>query len=387
MSCNNCNNCEQCKQTLSVQSAPPPTCNTRACEEYTSSDCVTNEVNGACQGTFTPLDGSPQINVGYSFSQNDTLSTVLAALSNPNNCTFSVPYLGAMLQYIHNDTTLSQIFCAIVSDCVDGCPLNEVTTVTFNPIQFDSVAAYWISNFYPHLGTDGLPDYTYLVTISDTTATVPTVYQATLNPADQISLIDSGTGLINYDFNNLLQPPLIQIAGPQSSIRFTTLPAGHTYEIVITAQYAGSECASDTFTLVIPSSPACADCSYNMTFDYEHTEQDPGCIYLDIISTDPLSGLPSTPYAYSINVIDLATGTNVTSSPIVIVTADLPSPGCGYTFCLCGLTGTDYTVEVTAVCSFNPLYCFDSTIASITISTTPPAACAVPDITSIIITP
>ena len=98
-----------------------------------------------------------------------------------------------------------------------------------------------------------------------------------------------------------------------------------------------------------------------------------------------VGGLPSEPYAYSIIVIDDATGLPVNTNPIIVLPG-APLPACGYEFCLCGLTGLDYTIQVTPVCSFNPLYC-TGTVATFNKSVVPPATCAAPDITNVTVTP
>lgn len=386
MSCNNCNNCAQCNPVYNIPVAAPPICPTTACEEYISSDCVNNEVTAACSSVYTNPNTGDQTAVGYSINSGSTMTEVISALTSPQNCLFSENYLGAALQYIGNSQVLTTILCSIVQDCIAGCVLDLVTQLTFNPVEVDqsgsAADAWWTTNFYPHLGSDGKPDYTYTLTITDTTASVPTVYQLVLTPAQQQLLLDPLTGLLNIDFHN----PAYALEIIEGGIGKTTVvPSGHTYETVITSEFLGQSCDSDSFTLVVPQSPLCPACEYIITIEPAPSIDTPdGCIYVNITSEYP-AGIPNEPYAYAINVIDNVTGDPISSTPYYYVTGSAV-PACGYTFCVCDLTGTDYTVQVTAVCSFNPLYC-TGTVETINVTSVPPATCAPPDITNITVTP
>lgn len=387
----NCNQCGQCSQCAPVvQLTPPPICPTNACEEYISSDCVNNEVTAVCSSIFTDPRTGDQTAVGYEINSGSTMTEVISALTSPQNCLFSVNYLGAALQYIGNSQILSTILCSIVQDCVQGCILDVVTQLTFNPVEYDTSGAttesWWTTNFLPHLGEPGTPnagkpDYTYTITITDTTATVPTVYELVLYPAQQLLLIDPVTGLLNINFH--IPAYALQIIEGGSGTT-TTVPSGHTYETVITSELGGIECDSDSFTLVVPQSPECPPCEYVIAASFPNDALVPeGCIYMNLSAT--VGGLPAEPYAYSIMVVDNTSGLNVTTSPIIIVNGG-PIPACGYDFCLCDLVGTSYTIKVTPVCSFNPLYCKGGT-TTFTTTVVPPATCAPPDITNVIVTP
>jgi len=378
MSCNNCNNCAQCNPVYNVPVAPPPVCPTPACEEYISSSCVNNEVTAACSSVFTNPQTGEQFPVGYNINSGSTMTEVISALTNPQNCLFSQNYLGAALQYIGNNQILTTILCSIVQDCIQGCVLDVVTQLTFNPVEVDSSGsaadAWWTTNFYPHLGPDGKPDYTYTLTITDTTAIVPTVYQLVLTPAQQLLILDPLTGLLNIDFHNPAYALEIIEGG---SNKVTVVPSGHTYETVITSEFGGLSCDSDSYTLVVPESPLCPDCVYDLAFT-ECEVVPEGNICLEI--TAETGGLPSSPYAYQIVVINNITST-VVSDAFYLTAGDNP-----YLFELTDLTGTDYTVEVTPVCSFEPIYCSgESTTYNVTVD--PPAVCAAPDITNVIVTP
>jgi len=385
MSCNNCNNCAQCNPVYNVPVAPPPTCPTTACEEYISSDCVNNEVTAACSSLYTDPRTGDQVAVGYNINSGSTMTQVIAALTSPQNCLFSENYLGAALQYIGNNTTLTSILCGVIQDCIDGCILDVVSTLSFTDVEVNTSGAaqdaYWTTNFFPHLGLNALPDYNYRITITDTSTAPPNVYEIVLDPTEQLALMDN-TGMIEFNFNiPAYALTLVEGIGPSPT---NLLPSGHTYETVITAEYLGQECASDSFTLVVPESPLCPACEYVISVEIPPDNLIPaGCMYFDISAT--VGGVPSEPYAYSITVIDNATNLPVNTNPIVIVTGGA-IPACGYMFCLCGLTGDEYTVNITAVCSFNPLYC-TGTVKTVVITTTPPAVCAPPDITSVIVTP
>jgi len=389
MSCNNCNNCAQCNPAYTVPVAPPPVCPTTACEEYISSSCVNNEVTAACSSIFTDPRTGDIVPVGYSITSGSTMTQVIAALTAPSNCLFSENYLGAALQYIGNNTVLTSILCNVIQDCISGCLAEVVQTLSFDPVEITtngtSQDAYWTTNFLPHLGLNSQPDYTYTITITDTSTTPPNVYDIVLTPAMQLALLNTNPPLddyIHFNFNVLGYALTLQSGVGPSPTRF--LPSGHTYETVITSEYLGQSCDSDSFTLVVPQSPLCPACEYVISVEIPPDNLIPaGCMYFDISST--VSGLPSEPYAYSILVVDNATNLPVNTNPIVIVTGD-PLPACGYMFCLCGLTGDEYTVNITPVCSFNPLYC-TGTVETIVITTTPPAVCAPPDITSVIVTP
>jgi len=389
MSCNNCNNCAQCNPAYVVPLAPPPTCPTSACEEYVSSDCVTNQVTAACSSVFTDPRTGDIVPVGYSINSGSTMTQVIAALTAPSNCLFSENYLGAALQYIGNNAVLTSILCNVIQDCISGCLAEVVQTLSFDPVEITSSGTaydtYWVTNFLPHLGLNSQPDYDYKITITDTNTTPPNVWTITLTPAMQLALLNTNPpndNYIHFNFNDLgYELTLESGTGPATT---DLLPSGHTYETVITSKYLGQECDSDSFTLVVPQSPACPACEYVIAVNIPPDNLIPtGCMYFDISAT--VGGLPSEPYAYSITVTDNATNLPVNTNPIVIVTGGA-LPACGYMFCLCGLTGDEYTVRITAVCSFNPLYC-TGTVKTIIVPTTPPATCAPPDITSVIVTP
>lgn len=385
MSCNNCNNCAQCNPVYNVPVAPPPVCPTIACEEYISSNCVTNEVTAGCSSAFINPRTGEITPVGYNITSGSTMTQVISALTSPSNCLFTENYLGAALQYIGNSNLLTSILCNIIQDCISGCLIEVVTTLSFDPVVVtdDGVNqdSYWTTNFYPHLGQDGKPDYTYIITITDTSTTPPNVWNIVLSPADQLALLGLD-GLVHFNFNTPAYALTLQEGvGPAKT---NLLPSGHTYETVITSTYLGEECDSDSFTLVVPESPVCPDCEYVIAVEFPDDSLVPvGCMYFDITAT--VGGLPADPYAYSIIVIDNATNLPVNSNPIIILTGD-PTPACGYMFCLCDLTGDEYTVQITPVCSFDPLYC-TGTVYSFTASVVPPATCAPPDITNVVVTP
>lgn len=385
MSNNTNNSCGVCPPVIPVTPiAPPPACNTPACEEYISSNCVSNEVDAGCQSVFeNPITGDITP-VGYNISSGDSLTTVISALTDPKNCLFTENYLGAALQYIGNSSLLTNILCNIIQDCIEGCLLQVVTRLSFDPIKLDTTGAtqdaYWTTNFIPHLDSTNKPDYEYVITITDTTASVPTVYQITLSPAQQLALYNSVTQVVEFDFN-VSGYNLTQIVGPSVGSKFDVLPSGHTYEVEFKSKFQGLECDSDSFTLVVPQSPECPDCEYIISIETAPIEDTPeGCIYINISSESP-AGVPNEPFAYAIEVFNNTTQTSVQSTPFYVVTGD-PTPPCGYTFCLCDLIGTDYTIKVTAVCSFDPLYCTGSS-ESIDVTNVPPSACAAPDITNI----
>jgi hypothetical protein len=378
--CNQCGNCSQCAPT--VQLTSPPTCPTTACEEYISSNCVTNEVTAACSSVFTdPRDGEI-IPVGYSISSGSTMTEVISALTAPSNCLFSENYLGAALQYIGNNTVLTSILCNIIQDCISGCLVEVVSTLSFDPVVVtdDGTAqdAYWTTNFLPHLGLNSQPDYDYKITITDTNTTPPNVWTITLTPAMQLALLNTnppGDDYIHFNFNIPAYALTLESGvGPATT---NLLPSGHTYETVITSEYLGQECDSDSFTLVVPESPLCPDCEYDIAF--ELCEDIPaGNICLDI--TAEVGGLPSAPYGYTITLTNNTTATIVTSGSY-LTEGDNP-----FNYQITDLTGTDYTVTVVPVCSFDPLYC-TGTPASIDVTVDPPAVCAPPDITNVTVTP
>lgn len=385
MSCNNCNNCAQCNPVYNIPVAPPPICPTTACEEYISSDCVNNEVTAACSSVYTNPNTGDQTAVGYSINSGSTMTEVISVLTSPQNCLFSENYLGATLQYIGNNITLTGILCNIIQDCIDGCLLEVVTTLSFTDVDVSNSGAaqdaYWTTNFFPHLGTSALPDYNYRITITDTSTAPPNVYEIVLDPAEQLALMDN-TGMIEFNFNiPAYGLTLVEGVGPSPT---NLLPSGHTYETVITAEYLGQNCPSDSFTLVVPQSPVCPACTYVIAAAFPNDALVPdGCIYMNLSAT--VGGLPSEPYAYSIIVIDNATQLPVNTNPIIVLPG-APLPACGYEFCLCGLTGLSYTIRVTPVCSFNPLYC-TGPVTTFTKSVIPPATCAAPGITNVTVTP
>lgn len=378
----NNNNCEQCNTVPSVPVAPPPVCPTSACEEYISTNCVNNEVTASCSSVFTNPRTGDQTAVGYNINSGSTMTEVISALTSPQNCVFSVDYLGAALQYIGNNQTLTTILCGVIQDCINGCPLIPVTTISFTDVEVtnDGVAqdAYWTTNFFAHLGNDNKPDYSYNITITDTSVTPPNVYEIDLDPSELLPIMETGAnlGLIHFNFNTSgYELQLVSGSGPAKT---GLLPSGHTYETVITAEYLGAECPSDSFTLVVPESPVCPDCEYELAF--AECEVVPvGNICLEITATS--AGLPVSPYAYQIIVTNVTTA-SVVSDAYYLTDGDNP-----YLFQLTDLTGTNYIVKVIPICSLEPVYC-SGAFTTYSVQVDPPSTCAPPDITQItVITP
>lgn len=384
MSCNNCNNCAQCNPAYVVPLAPPPVCPTTACEEYISSDCVNNEVTAACSSVFTDPQTGQQTAVGYNISSGSTMTQVIAALTSPQNCLFSENYLGAALQYIGNSNVLTSILCGVIQDCIDGCTLNPVTALSFTSVDVtdDGTAedAFWTTNFFAGaFDSNNKPFYTYTITITDTSVSPPNIYEYVMTPAVAYTLMDktnANYGLISFNFNiGAYALTLVDGSGPATT---NLLPSGHTYETVITVEYLGESCDSNSFTLVVPQSPLCPNCEYDLSF--EECEIVPvGNICLLI--TSEFNNLLSAPYAYDISVY------NNTTSQIALPTASYLTNGDNpFLYEVSDLTGEDYTVTVTPVCSYSPLYCSGDPF-TYDVVVDPPATCAPPDITNVTVTP
>ena len=383
MSCNNCNNCAQCNPAYNIPVAPPPVCPTSACEEYISSNCVTNEITAACSSVFTDPRTGEQTPVGYNISSGSTMTEVISALTSPQNCLFSENYLGAALQYIGNSQILTSILCSIIQDCIDGCPLKPVTALSFEPVEIStngtSEDAHWTTNFFAgDFDANNKPFYQYTIRITDTTVNPPNVYEYVMSPAVAYSLMDTSGptyGFIHFDFEpNAYALTLVSGSGP---VKTNYLPSGHTYETVITVEYLGFECPSDSFTLVVPQSPLCDECAYDLAF--EICEEVPvGNICLDI--TAETGGVPASPYAYQIIVTNDATS-EIVSSAYYLTDGDNP-----YHFVLQDLTGENYTLTIIPVCSFEPIYCTGEPV-DFPFVVNPPATCAPPDITNVTVTP
>jgi hypothetical protein len=381
----NTNNCEQCNTVPSVPVTPPPTCPTPACDEYVSSDCVSSTVDGNCTSEFyqfdaqtgalnldvngNPISQDPPIPLGISFNQNDSLTTILQAMTAAQNCMFNPNYIAGMLQTIQANPQhpVSQIFCNMVCSCScdTGCKAEVVETVTFPTADITTTG---FKMLFTALG-----GYTYLIEVTDTNAPTPTVYHYQFSPIPA----GGSSAVVTFDTTSLLN---------QAGQTVLSLPSGHTFEVVITSIYNGESCPSDSFTTATLQSNACtciADAKVVLALEAAAV----GNINLVITLSNSQVYLPQ---AYAIEVFD-PNNNSIFGGPVDFdPTLYLDPPPANRVLIIIGgnpgtLAGGDYYITVTPVCYITPTDRCVGDTKNITATVTGPAKCAAPDITNVTI--
>lgn len=381
----NNNNCGQCNTTPSVPLTPPPTCPTPACDEYMSSDCVSSTVDGNCTSQFyqfdaqtgaleldindNPIPQDPPVPLGISFNQNDSLTTILQAMTAAQNCMFNPDYIAGMLQTIqaNQNHPVSQIFCNMVCDCScdTGCKAEVVETVTFP-------AADILETSFKMLFT-ALPGYEYLITVTDTNAVLPTVYTYQFSP------IPSGgiPTIVTFSSTSLVN----SFGAPVPA-----LPSGHTFEVVITSIFNGESCASDSFTTATLQSNAC-DCIARAKVVLAFEAAAVGNINLVITLSNSQVYLPQ---AYAIEVFD-PNNNSIFGGPVDFdPTLYLDPPPANRVLIIIGgnpgtLAGGNYLVTVTPICYITPFDRCAGDTKTLPVPVSGPLKCAPPDITNVTI--
>lgn len=385
MSCNNCNNCAQCNPTPSVPLAPPPTCPAPACEEYILSDCVTSTVDGNCTSQFyefdtqtgaleldvngNPIPQNPPVPLGISFNQNDSLTTILQAMTAAQNCMFNPDYIAGMLQVIQASPNhpVSQIFCNMVCacSCDTSCKAEVVETVTFPAADITETG---FKMLFTALG-----GYTYLIEVTDTNAPTPTVYHYQFSPIP----VNGASAVVTFNSTSLLN---------QAGQAVATLPSGHTFEVVITSIYNGESCPSDSFTTATAQDDNC-NCIADAKVVLATETAAVGNINLAITLSNSTSYIP---YAYSIEVFD-PNNNSIFGGPVDFdpnLYLDPPPPN--KTLIIIGgnpgtLAGGVYNITVTPVCYVTLDKRCVGEKKSIKVTVAGPALCAPPDITNVTI--
>lgn len=379
----NNNSCEQCNITPSVPLTPPPTCPTPACEEYVSSDCVTSTVDGNCTSQFyefdpdtgaleldandNPIPRDPPVPLGLSFNQNDSLTTILQGITAAQNCMFNPDYIAGMLQVIQANPQhpVSQIFCNLACSCTcdTGCKIDVVETVTFPSADITTTG---FKMLFTALG-----GYTYEITVTDTNAPSPISYFYSFTPVAAGGL----PTVVTFNSTSLLT---------QAGAPVPTLPSGHTFEVVITSQFDGSSCDSDSFTTETAGTNPC-DCVARAVVVLGSEVAGTGQINLVITLANSTTYIPQ---AYAIEIFD-PNNNSIFGGPVDFdpnLYLD-PLPPNKVLIQFGGNPGTlgsgDYTFKVTPICYITPFERCKGTTVTKVIPVTGPALCAPPDITNV----
>lgn len=381
----NNNECGQCNITPSVPLTPPPTCPAPACEEYILSDCVTSTVNGNCTSQFyqfdpltgaleldandNPIPQNPPVPLGISFNQNDSLTSILQAMTAAQNCMFNPNYIAGMLQTIqaNPDHPVSQIFCNMVCacSCDTSCQADVVEVVTFPPDNITETGFVMLFT--------ALPGYTYLIEVTDTNAPTPTVYHYQFSPVPVGGL----PVVVPFNTTSLLD---------QAGAPVATLPSGHTFEVVITSIFNGESCPSDSFTTATAQDDNC-NCIADAKVVLAYEAAAIGNINLAITLSNSTSYIP---YAYSIEVFD-PNNNSIFGGPVDFdpnLYLD-PPPDNKVLIVIGGTPGTlaggEYYITVTPVCYVTLDQRCEGDTKNITVPVSGPALCAPPDITNVTI--
>lgn len=365
-------NCQPCAPVPTVPAAPPPTCPaTSVCDEFVPSDCVVSTVDVDCTATFIPPNGDDAVVVGLVINEGTTLTNVYQQLTD-TACIFNPSVLGAVLQTIGNNATLTQIFCDLVCACAcdDGCAdVIPVSIATYTSIDTDSFDINFLAQ----------PNYKYEITINDSNATPFTFYTYNTPVAPNLTPNPIPFTINTSAFTKNVGGVITNPPPP------TTLIAGHSHEIYINAVTSdGSSCPAGPWTVVLPEDPGCGtDCDFVNIL----VSGDP----LNITNLEVIVNyLQGTVYpafyqitVYNSNdVVVVPTGLFATtpSAPV-----DFLYPNITQNFNFLGVTTAgDYTVEVTPVCSTVPLCLGETSEAEIALAAA--ITCAPPDITNITVT-
>ncbi len=365
--------CEQCAPVPCTPCAPPPTCPTTACEEYILSDCVVSTIETDCTATWTPPGGQP-VQVGLVIDEGTTLTNVYQQLTT-TACIFNPNVIGAILQTIQNNPVLNNYFTDLICDasCDDPCE----AIVPVSQVVFDNITTVGFS-----LTFLAQPNYNYSIRINDSNQIPITYYTwSSPNPPNVVAVAP-----ISYTLNTSVFKKVVGAVTTTPPPPMTLIP-GHTHEVYITAiGINGEECEAGPWTIITNEDPACP----------------PNCDQIQItIAQDPaittnlafivtfLQG-PAFPVSYLANIYD-SNGTNVIPPNSILTISNTPVPdpitslypttATGYDYP--AITADDtYSIEITPICSFQPLYCLGEMV-DVDIQFTNAAACNPPDIVSV----
>jgi len=387
MSCNNCNNCAQCNSTPTIPVAPAPTCiNTTACEEYILSDCVSSTIEGACISQlyqYNP-DGSldldpsrnpapfiPAVPLGLSISNNENLSSILAELVSSKNCSFNPNYIAGMLQIIQANPShpVSQIFtnlvCTAVAQCNEDCQIQIVESVTFPSANVTETSFQMLF--------EAMPGYTYLVTVTDTSAPSLTVYTYKFSP-----IPDGGVAAVVTFYSTTLEDSL---GNPVFA-----LPSGHTFEVVITSELDLESCSSNSFTTFTNQPDSCTCDNEVVQASFEAGLIGTIGVY---IWDNPTQNY--TPQFYEITVFD-PNGNEIVPTALYDPTLypAVGGPPLAQMYIEFGnglFSSGEYLLTISAICEVAPSYTCSSDPVDFTYVVTAALTCGPPDITSVTVTP
>lgn len=369
---NNCQSCaplpcQPCAPVPTEPAAPPPFCPaTPACDEFIPSDCVVSTVDVSCTATYIPPNGGTPVPVGLDINLNTTLTSVYNQLTS-TACIFNPNVLGAVLQLIGSNTTLSGIFCDLVNSCPEeGCAnVVPVEIATYTNIEVDGFDINFLAQ----------PGYRYEITINDSNATPFTKYTYNTPTAPNLT-----TAPVPYTINT---SAFTKNVGGTITNPPTAMTPGHSYEVYISAvNTQNTSCPAGPWTVVLPEDPTCGEaCSFvqiAVTGDPTNTTN-------LVVVVDYLGGV-TYPVQYQIDVYDTGglvssanynTTSNTSSGGIYPpITQNINYPSI--------TTSGTYTVEVTPICSLVPLCEGEMVTAEIAFDSA--AFCAPPDITNITVT-
>jgi len=314
-----------------------------------------------------PIPQDPPVPLGISFNQNDSLTTILQAMTAAQNCMFNPDYIAGMLQTIQANPQhpVSQIFCNMVCacSCDTSCQAEVVETVTFPSGDITETS---FEMLFTALG-----GYEYLITVTDTNAPTPTAYTYQFSPVPSGGL----PAVVTFDSTLLVN----SLGAPVPA-----LPSGHTFEVVITSIFNGESCASDSFTTATLPSNACtciADAKVVLAFEAAAV----GNINLVITLSNSQVYIPQ---AYAIEVFD-PNNNSIFGGPVDFdPNLYLDPPPANRVLIVIGgnpgtLAGGDYYITVTPVCYITLNDRCEGDTKNITVPVSGPLRCAPPDITNV----
>lgn len=382
MAINSSANCQPCAPVPSQPLAPPPSCPVvSACDEYIESDCVISSTEGDCVSVYIdPNDPQAPISVGLIIQEGVTTLTDVYDQLTSTACIFNPSVIGAVLQTIGDPThpnynaTLNEIFCAIVCACTcdDACAnVIPVSQAVYTNIDTDSFDITFLAQ----------PDYQYQITINDSNSVPFTYYTWSSTVAPNLGNAPVPFTVNTSAFTKFVGTPPVSTNPPN------TLASNTTFEVYINAENPNGEtCPAGPWTVVTAESLQCnPDCDQIQI----SIAQDPA-ITTNLAFTVTFTQGPAFPVSYLANIYD-SSGTNVIpvdsilsigNAPVINPITNLyPTTVTNYDYPAI-VTADDYTVEITPICSFAPLYC-TGTMVSAVINFAGPASCSPPDIVSV----
>lgn len=370
--------CSQCAPVPTQPLAPPPVCPiVNSCEEYVESDCVISSVNATCTYTYTNPNTGQQVTIGLDIDQGQTtLSNVYQQLTT-TACITNANVINGILHIIQNNPDINQYFTQIICeiDCADPCDnVVEVSQAVFSSIT----PTGFVINFLAQ------PNYKYEIRINDTSS-LPPVYYTWISPNPPNLGANPAAFSINTNLFTKYSGTPPAPSGPP-----TALNGNSTHEVYITAiNPSNVECEAGPWTVITSAGPlcgpACGQVQLTVAVDPAITTHLAFIVTYQTGSTFPVAYRANIYNSAGTNMIPLNTVLTISNTPAVDPITNLyPTTATNYDYPAIVAPDT-YTVEITPICSFQPLFCI-GTVASGTINLAAAPSCSPPDITNITIT-